>query len=351
MDLAGFGDSWLNNGDCITFLTLLSVTLGSTAHNFADIGVQSTGLSKQVDKFKKNRKNNGPNKDAPMIAVIHCGGNNLLQDLAKTMGESVDEILSRICEDIKSAMIALHAEQIKYFVTCDVPFSAVVPEIKMVLECYARANNCTLEKVNVHAIEVQRKLNQAIASMAESFAQQFGLKHIHFLEANELEKWNGEEELFDASRLHPNDKGHAKLQKSLLAQLEEAGFLKESSHASASCVQSRAAAMTPEKINLPSKRTSADVASEQSIEQQFDSIIRGESPRDLRQNEKLDFYGLYKQAKFGDNETVDPGFFRDYPAHKKWEAWMAHKGKSKNQAMAEYVAMFRAIEAKKLRSS
>lgn len=156
---------------------------------------------------------------------------------------------------------------------------------------------------------------------------------------------------FDASKLHLSDEGHAKLQEALLAQIEEAGFLKGSNNAFASSAQSCAAPMTPEEVKLPSKRTSADVVSEQSIEQQFDNIIRGgESLRDLQQHEKLVFYGLYKQALFGDNETVKPSCFK-FEALEKWKAWMAHKGKSRNQAMTEYVAMFRAIGAKKIRSS
>jgi diazepam-binding inhibitor (GABA receptor modulating acyl-CoA-binding protein) len=322
----------------------------ATAYNFAEEGVTSVALPKQVEEFKKNDECS----PSDVVAMIHCGGNNLLENLVETMSEPVDGFASQVCQDIKTGIAALYDAGVKYFVTSDVPFSAVVPEIKVMLEHYARANDCTFERTNADAIEREQKLNQTIASMAQSLPQEFpGMKIIHFPEINELRKWNGEEELFDSDRLHPSDEGHAKLQKTLLAQIEEAGFLKGSSDASASLAQPRAAAMTPEKVKLPSKRTSADVVSEQSIKQQFDNIISsGESLLgDLRQSEKLEFYGLYKQAQLGDNQTAEPNFFLNYVAHKKWQAWMDQEGKSKNQAMTEYVDMYRAIGAKKSRSS
>jgi diazepam-binding inhibitor (GABA receptor modulating acyl-CoA-binding protein) len=47
-------------------------------------------------------------------------------------------------------------------------------------------------------------------------------------------------------------------------------------------------------------------------------------------------YGLYKQAKLGDNNTEKPSFYQ-FEAKGKWEAWNSQKGKSADQAKHEYV--------------
>lgn len=53
-------------------------------------------------------------------------------------------------------------------------------------------------------------------------------------------------------------------------------------------------------------------------------------------SDKLKVYGLYKQATKGDNNEAKPWAVQ-IESKAKWEAWTAEKGKSKNQAMAEYV--------------
>lgn len=47
-------------------------------------------------------------------------------------------------------------------------------------------------------------------------------------------------------------------------------------------------------------------------------------------------YGLFKQAKFGDNNTSEPSFYQ-LTEKGKWKAWTAEKGKSTDQAKHEYV--------------
>ena len=53
--------------------------------------------------------------------------------------------------------------------------------------------------------------------------------------------------------------------------------------------------------------------------------------------ELLDLYGLFKQATDGDVSGDRPGGF-DFKAIAKFDAWEKQKGKSKDQAMTEYVA-------------
>jgi acyl-CoA-binding protein len=52
--------------------------------------------------------------------------------------------------------------------------------------------------------------------------------------------------------------------------------------------------------------------------------------------ELLDLYGLFKQASEGDNRQDRPGGF-DFKAIAKHDAWASKSGKSKDQAMQEYV--------------
>mmetsp|Transcript_25905 Transcript_25905/g.60046 ORF Transcript_25905/g.60046 Transcript_25905/m.60046 type:complete len:96 (-) Transcript_25905:279-566(-) len=59
--------------------------------------------------------------------------------------------------------------------------------------------------------------------------------------------------------------------------------------------------------------------------------------------DKLKLYGLYKQAKEGDNTTAAPWSIQ-WETKAKWEAWEAVKGKSKEAAMTEYIAE---VEAQK----
>ncbi|XP_030609558.1 acyl-CoA-binding protein-like isoform X2 [Archocentrus centrarchus] len=63
------------------------------------------------------------------------------------------------------------------------------------------------------------------------------------------------------------------------------------------------------------------------------------------QTEMGDLYGLYKQATVGDINTERPGFF-DFTGKAKWDAWDARKGLSKEEAMAEYVALVEELKKK-----
>ncbi|PRP86657.1 hypothetical protein PROFUN_05136 [Planoprotostelium fungivorum] len=72
------------------------------------------------------------------------------------------------------------------------------------------------------------------------------------------------------------------------------------------------------------------------------SIIQGlpkDGPIQPSDNDKLKFYGFYKQATEGDNTTSRPGML-DFVGKYKWDAWAAHKGKSKDEAYKGYVDAF-----------
>lgn len=56
----------------------------------------------------------------------------------------------------------------------------------------------------------------------------------------------------------------------------------------------------------------------------------------------LKIYSLYKQSTEGDATGSRPSF-TDMVARAKWDAWNAHKGKSKDQAMQEYIDLIESL--------
>lgn len=52
--------------------------------------------------------------------------------------------------------------------------------------------------------------------------------------------------------------------------------------------------------------------------------------------QKLRFYGLYKQATVGDNTTPEPSFYQLEAKH-KWKAWENLKGMTQQAAKEAYV--------------
>ncbi|MBA0756883.1 hypothetical protein Gotri_020024, partial [Gossypium trilobum] len=60
-------------------------------------------------------------------------------------------------------------------------------------------------------------------------------------------------------------------------------------------------------------------------------------PPSTKDADKLILYGLYKQAMVGNVNTDRPGMLS--PTDRaKWDAWKAVEGKTKEQAMTEYIA-------------
>jgi diazepam-binding inhibitor (GABA receptor modulating acyl-CoA-binding protein) len=57
----------------------------------------------------------------------------------------------------------------------------------------------------------------------------------------------------------------------------------------------------------------------------------------------LKIYALYKQASEGDVEGKRPGF-TDMVGRAKWDAWNEVKGKSKDDAMQEYVDLIESLK-------
>ncbi|KAF9974342.1 hypothetical protein BGZ73_002261 [Actinomortierella ambigua] len=60
--------------------------------------------------------------------------------------------------------------------------------------------------------------------------------------------------------------------------------------------------------------------------------------RQPKDTERLELYGLYKQAALGDNDTKKPSMF-DIVAKYKWEAWMSRKGMAQDEAERLFIAL------------
>ncbi|XP_028249594.1 acyl-CoA-binding protein-like [Parambassis ranga] len=61
--------------------------------------------------------------------------------------------------------------------------------------------------------------------------------------------------------------------------------------------------------------------------------------------EMLQVYSLFKQATVGDVNTARPGML-DFTGKAKWDAWEKEKGKSKEDAMNEYIALVDKLKEK-----
>jgi len=67
------------------------------------------------------------------------------------------------------------------------------------------------------------------------------------------------------------------------------------------------------------------------------------SPTD---EEKLNVYALFKQAKEGDCNIDRPGGLMNFEAKAKWDAWNGKKGMAKDAAEAEYVTIVEELKTK-----
>ncbi|OEL16727.1 Acyl-CoA-binding protein, partial [Dichanthelium oligosanthes] len=66
-------------------------------------------------------------------------------------------------------------------------------------------------------------------------------------------------------------------------------------------------------------------------------------PESTTNENKLILYGLYKQATVGKVNTDRPGVFS--PRERaKWDAWKAVEGKSKEEAMSDYITKVKQLK-------
>ena len=77
------------------------------------------------------------------------------------------------------------------------------------------------------------------------------------------------------------------------------------------------------------------------LRQQFDQAVSESKTLSDRpsQGTLLQLYSLYKQACEGDINISPPANPYDFVAKAKYEAWESLRGKSKDQAMSEYIEL------------
>ncbi|XP_010943634.1 acyl-CoA-binding protein [Elaeis guineensis] len=66
-------------------------------------------------------------------------------------------------------------------------------------------------------------------------------------------------------------------------------------------------------------------------------------PENTANENKLILYGLYKQATVGPVNTSRPGMF-NWKDRAKWDAWKAVEGKSKEDAMSDYITKVKQLQ-------
>ena len=82
------------------------------------------------------------------------------------------------------------------------------------------------------------------------------------------------------------------------------------------------------------------------LSQRFDEALKNVDTLTQRPSNEslLKMYALYKQATHGDNDTERPGGF-DFKAAAKYNAWAAIQGKSKDDAMTEYIDLVNELKS------
>ncbi len=77
------------------------------------------------------------------------------------------------------------------------------------------------------------------------------------------------------------------------------------------------------------------------IKDQFENAVKeSKTLAEKPSNETLlQLYSLYKQATEGDNSAEPPSNPFDFVARAKYEAWSGLSGKTKEQAMQEYISL------------
>lgn len=81
------------------------------------------------------------------------------------------------------------------------------------------------------------------------------------------------------------------------------------------------------------------------LKTEFDAAVAGsKSLPDKPDNMTLlKLYALYKQATSGDADGERPGM-TDMVGRAKWDAWRALEGKSKDEAMRDYISLVESLQ-------
>lgn len=83
-----------------------------------------------------------------------------------------------------------------------------------------------------------------------------------------------------------------------------------------------------------------------SLQNDFDQAVAASKSLPERPDNAtlLKMYALYKQGSLGDAQGDRPGM-SDFIARAKWDAWHSLQGKTQDQAMQEYLDLFKDLQA------
>lgn len=84
-------------------------------------------------------------------------------------------------------------------------------------------------------------------------------------------------------------------------------------------------------------KTSEHSVNRPTFEQAVQYVRTQQPPRPFTTNEKLNMYGLYKQATVGDAPQDPPGFWEGFETHAKWKVWSAYRGRSGDECKEAYI--------------
>ena len=73
------------------------------------------------------------------------------------------------------------------------------------------------------------------------------------------------------------------------------------------------------------------------FEKYTELVKNGEPIKTVSDDEKLEFYGLYKQSIIGNVNTMRPDGLFNFEAKAKWDVWEKNKDISKELAKEKYI--------------
>jgi len=81
------------------------------------------------------------------------------------------------------------------------------------------------------------------------------------------------------------------------------------------------------------------------LEKDFEKAVEDikKIANDLKKNDALQLYGLYKQANFGKNTALKPSIF-NFKGWQKWNAWTAVSELSSDEAKTQYISLVKKIK-------
>jgi len=153
VDVYILGDSWAKNGTCHTFPVQVANAVGATPLNFAEVGAAAAQLPMQAARLERPTSSAQPDAVAT-VAIIHCGGNDLLHDndVERILSVPVQDIAAKVCKNIEACVSAMYKKGVSNFVISDVPFSLGVPMILELIEEHATRKGCSVADAEADAI-------------------------------------------------------------------------------------------------------------------------------------------------------------------------------------------------------